>query len=409
VVPARDVLRVLRPDEAFLGITTTPKDTWLFMLHAGTVSVARSAANDADLTRLVHAVLTSIAPAGGGLPAFDMADAARIYGDTLRPFDANMPDVRELVIAPSGALLALPFALLPTAPGEAGDLAQAPWLVRQTNLAYVPAAANFVALRGIAGTSRAPSPWFGFGDFQPASLAQARATYGAPGCGVSAAEFAGLPHLPYASLELQAAAAIFGATPGDELLGGDFTVPQVEAAPLKNFRILHFATHALLPTDLPCQTQPAIVTSVPAGAASANQALLDTGDVTNLHLDANLVILSACNTGGGEAGGEALSGLARSFFYAGARALMVTQWSVNDQVSAYLVADTLNRLHGGVDGGPAGSLRAAQLALIASAGHGAPANLADPFFWAAFAVIGDGGNPSQTELSALSARHAAGL
>ncbi|MDE2458921.1 MAG: CHAT domain-containing protein, partial [Rhodospirillales bacterium] len=148
---------------------------------------------------------------------------------------------------------------------------------------------------------------------------------------------------------------------------------------------------ALLPTDLPCQPEPAIVTSAPAGAKSANNALLTTSDVTGLKLDANLVVLSACNTGGGEAGGEALSGLARSFFYAGARAIMVTQWSVNDQVSAYLVADTLSRLHAGNAGGAAGSLRAAQLALIAGAGKSFPAQIADPFYWAAFTVIGDGG------------------
>ena len=93
---------------------------------------------------------------------------------------------------------------------------------------------------------------------------------------------------------------------------------------------------------------------------------------SDLHLDADLVVLSACNTGGGAEGGEALSGLARSFFYAGARALMVTQWSVNDQVSAYLVADTLSRLHSGAAGGGAGSLRAAQLALIQGAGQEPP-------------------------------------
>jgi CHAT domain-containing protein len=409
VVPAADVLKLLRPDEAFLGITATPGHTWLFFLHKNTVSVARSDTNDADMTKLVSAVRASIEPEAGGLPAFDMADAVKIYGETVGPFAARLPDVHELVVAPSGPLLALPFSLLPEQAGKLDDLANVHWLVRDTTLAYVPAAANFVSLRKIEGTSAAPNPWFGFGDFQPVTLAQARATYNAQTCKDSAAEFAGLPNLPFAKLELQAAGAVFGATHADELLGPDFTVPNVEKADLKSFRILHFATHALLPTDLPCQSSPAIVTSAPAGAASANDALLDTADVTNLKLDANLVVLSACNTGGGAAGGEALSGLARSFFYAGARALMVTQWSVNDQVSAYLVADTLNRVHAGADGGAAGSLRAAQLALIQGAGHGFPANIANPFFWAAFSVIGDGGNAAHAQISALSGGQNAGL
>ncbi len=391
VVPAADVLKLLRPDEAFLGITTTPTHSWLFFLHGGKVEVARSDVNEAGMAGLVSAVRASIEPGASGLPVFDMADAAKIYAATLGPFSQPMRGVKNLVVAPSGALLALPFSLLPTGPASADNLANAPWLIRKTTLAYVPAAANFVSLRRAAGTSAAKQPWFGFGDFQPVTLTQAQATYNAATCPESAAEFAGLPQLPYAKLELQAAAAIFGAGPQDELLGADFTVPDVQKADLKNYRILHFATHALLPTDLPCQPEPAIVTSAPAGATSANDALLTTSDVTGLKLDADLVLLSACNTGGGEAGGEALSGLARSFFYAGARALMVTQWSVNDQVSAYLVADTLSRLHAGSAGGAAGSLRAAQIALIGGAGHGFPAQIADPFYWAAFTVIGDGG------------------
>jgi CHAT domain-containing protein len=409
VVPAKAVLALLRPDEAFLGITATPDHTWLFLLHSGKIDLARSDTNDEKMTNLVASVRASIEPTQAGLPAFDMADAAAIYHATLAPFAADMATVHELVVAPSGPLLALPFGLLPTAAASADDLQSAPWLVRKTTLAYVPAAANFVSLRKIEGTSAATKPWFGFGDFQPVTLAQAQATYSAATCQDSAALFSNLPQLPYAKLELQAAGAIFGAGAGDELLGTNFTVPNVEKAGLQGYRVLHFATHALLPTDLPCQTQPAIVTSAPPGAASAQDALLTTGDVTNLKLDANLVVLSACNTGGGAAGGEALSGLARSFFYAGARALMVTQWSVNDQVSAYLVADTLNRFHAGADGGSAGSLQAAQLALINGAGHGMPGAVANPFFWAAFAVIGDGGSAGHAQLSAVSGSASAGL
>jgi len=402
VVPAADVLKYLRPDEAFLGITAGPDHTWLFLLHKGDVQIARSDTNDASMTKLVGAVRDSIEPTDSGLPTYDMADAAKIYADTVGPFAQTLPDIHELVVAPSGPLLALPFSLLPEGAASATDLAGAHWLVRDTTLAYVPAAANFVSLRKIEGTSAAQKPWFGFGDFQPVTLAQAEQTYNAATCHDSAAEFAGLPILPYAARELQAAAAVFNAGPQDELLAQNFTVPNVESADLKNYRILHFATHALLPTDLPCQNSPAIVTSAPPGATSAAQALLDTADVTGLKLDANLVVLSACNTGGGAAGGEALSGLARSFFYAGARALLVTQWSVNDQVSAYLVADTLARVQSGADGGAAGALRAAQLALIQGAGHGFPDSIADPFFWAAFSVIGDGGGPANSKLSALS-------
>ena len=170
-------------------------------------------------------------------------------------------------------------------------------------------------------------------------------------------------------------------------------MPAVEKAPLKSFRVLHFAAHALLPSELQCQSEPAIVTSDPAGAIDATQALLTASDVAQLNLDADLVILSACNSGGagGSTAGESLSGLARAFFFAGARALMVTHWSVNDQVAAYLVVSVLQRMHADPALGVAGALRATQLGMLQQAGHGLPAEIAAPFFWAGFAVIGDGG------------------
>ncbi len=406
VVPARAVLNLLHPHEAFLGITLTSDHAWLFLLQNQRLQVARSDVGTPGMTKLVNAVRASIEPTQAGLPPFAMQDASAIYQATIAPFAASLTHTSSLVVAPSGPLLSLPFALLPTGPAKPDDLADAPWLVRTKTLAYVPAAANFVSLRKIAGDSRATKPWFGFGDFHAVSLAQAKATFDGPSCGESASLFAGLPKLPFAKLELAAAAGIFGAGPQDELTGAAFTVPAVEAADLKDFRILHFATHALLPSDLPCASEPAIVTSAPAGAKSANRAMLTSSDVTNLHLDADLILLSACNTGGsdGRAGGEALTGLARSFFYAGARGLMVTQWSVNDQVSAYLVASTLQDLKSGEDGGSASSLRAAQLALINGAGHGMPANLANPFFWAAFVVIGDGGKIAGSSLADAQAR-----
>ena len=126
--------------------------------------------------------------------------------------------------------------------------------------------------------------------------------------------------------------------------------------------------------------------------------------MVNLDLDADLVILSACNSGGpgGTTAGESLSGLARAFFYAGARSLLVTHWAVNDQVAAFLVADTLRRMRENPSLGVAGALRDAQLAMLADAGKGLPAEIAHPFFWAPFAVIGEGGERAPaTTISAI--------
>ena len=173
-------------------------------------------------------------------------------------------------------------------------------------------------------------------------------------------------------------------------LGAGFTAATLRAAELGQRRILHFATHALLPGELSCLQEPSIVVSPQAGAVDASSSFVTASDLLGLKLDADLIILSACNTGGpgGSGGGEALSGLARAFFYAGARGLMVTHWAVDDFAATLTVADTLRHQQGGASS--AASLRGAQMLLLEEAGRSLPASFSHPFYWAPFALIGDG-------------------
>jgi CHAT domain-containing protein len=391
VVPAADVLAALRPGEALATIMLADSGGWTFLLRDGVIDVAPVKGNEQSITTLVKRLRASIESPNGELPAFDTKSAQAIYDATLGPMSERLSGAKALVVAPSGPLLSLPFALLLTGSADPANLQAAPWLIRQMTIAHVPSAANFVALRK-AGTSRASHPWFGFGGFHPVTLAQAEASFPGASCADSAKLFASLPPLPFAQRELDAARQLLGASPSDELLNTAFTADAVRRMSLMDYRILHFATHALLPSELRCQDQPAIVTSAPPNARNASGALLTASDVIGLNLDANVIILSACNSGGpgNSTSGESLSGLARAFFFAGARAMLVTHWSINDQTSAFLVADTLRRLAANEDGGLAGALRAAQLGLLDQAGKGLPANLAHPFFWAPFALIGEG-------------------
>jgi CHAT domain-containing protein len=392
VAPAGDVLAALRPDEAFVAITLAGDSGWVFSLRNGQIDAAPLRLGTAAVGDLVRRVRASIEVTTAGVPRFDTDASHALYDAVLAPVASQLVGAKALVVAPSGPLLSLPFAVLLTRPGDPAHLGEAPWLIRDFTIAHVPSAANFVGLRRIAATSRAGRPWFGFGDFRPVTLAQAERSFPTGACADSARLFAGLPPLPFAQRELGAARALLGAAPSDEMLGAAFTVPAVEQANLKNYRVLHFATHALLPTDLRCESEPAIVTSAPPGAVDASGALLTSSDVLGIDLDADVVILSACNSGGpgGANGGDSLSGLARAFFFAGARALMVTHWSISDASSAFLVADTLRRFAAGSDGGLAGSLRDAQLGMLDGAGKTLPASLAHPFYWAPFALIGEG-------------------
>jgi len=391
VKPA-DVFAVLHPGEAFVALTLSDTSGWVFCLRDGKISVSRIPHGTDYFTKLVARVRAGIELTGPALPKFDIAGARELYDLTLRGVAPSLAGAKSVVVAPSGPLLSVPFEIFLTGPAKEDQLATAPWLIRDFTIAHVPAPSNFVSLRKIAGNSRATQPWFGFGEFHPVTRAQAERSFPSASCGQSAAELSGLPILPYAIKELDAARQILGAGTTDELLGPDFTAAHVVAAQLKNYRILQFSTHALLPTDLRCQSEPAIVTSAPAGAADAKGALLTSSQVVQMELDANLVILSACNSGGpgGSTAGESLSGLARSFFYAGARSLLVTHWSVNDQVAAFLVADSLARMKADPSLGISGAVRNAELAMLAGAGKDFPPEIAHPFFWAPFAVIGDG-------------------
>jgi CHAT domain-containing protein len=400
VVPASAVLQLLRPGEAFVAIDFSDAGGWTFALRDGQVTAARVGIDSAAVLKLVARIRAGVEPTTDALPRFDTDAAFDLYKAVLGGVAPQLQGMTHLVVAPTGPLLSIPFGVLLTGPGSPDQLGKAPWLLRQAAIAHVPAAANFVSLRKIAGTSHATQPWFGFGDFHPVTLAQAQKSFPGGECADSAALFAGLPPLPFAGRELEVARLLLGGRKQDELLGTGFTAPAVMKASLKNYRVLHFATHALLPAELKCQSEAAIVTSAPVGATDATGALLTVSDVVGLDLDADTVILSACNSGGGavssadakgtgKVAGESLSGLARAFFYAGARSLMVTHWSVNDQTAAYLVAETMKRVHSGE--GISDALHDAQIGMLNEAGASLPAELAHPFHWAPFALIGDGG------------------
>ena len=134
--------------------------------------------------------------------------------------------------------------------------------------------------------------------------------------------------------------------------------------------------------------EPSLVLSIPKQPTEFDDGLLTASEVAQLKLNADWVVLSACNTiAGDKPGAEALSGLARSFFYAGARALLVSHWAVNSEAATRLSISTFDRLKSDPKLGRAEALRQAMLAYLNDASS--PRN-AYPAFWGAFALIGEG-------------------
>jgi CHAT domain-containing protein len=215
--------------------------------------------------------------------------------------------------------------------------------------------------------------------------------------GVNTAELAMLPRLPDTADELKSIAAAMRADPGKALhLGKEANEQAVKSMDLSKVKVLAFATHGLVPGELDGLSQPALALTAPAIAGVEGDGLLTMEEILALKLDADWVVLSACNTGAASgAGADAASGLGRAFFYAGTRALLVTNWSVHSESARELIGDLFRRQAAAPSLTRSESLRQAMMALVDGPGFvGADGktefSYAHPLFWAPYSIIGDG-------------------
>lgn len=291
-----------------------------------------------------------------GARGFDRARSYRLYQALL-----GAPEIAALVqgkqrwtLAPQGMLLSAPFAALvvePPAGGEAGDsdpasLRAARWLGLTRTLSVTPSIAALNAQRRLtpARASAQNVAFFGLGD--PAFDGQPGPTRGGVqlfterGANVDAVR--ALPRLPGTRAEIEELARAFGARREDYVLDVSATERELNRrsadGSLRRAEVIAFATHGLMAGDLAGGlAEPALALTPPRQASQTDDGLLTASEASRLRLNARWVILSACNTAaGGEPDADGLTGLAQSFFYAGARTLLVSQWPVNDDAARRL-------------------------------------------------------------------------
>ena len=319
------------------------------------------------------------------------------------------------MVVPAGALTALPFQLLVTEQPKTAiprleDIAtyrDAAWLVRRQAVSVLPSVANIRALRVAGRRDQAGKPMVGFGDpvFDPAERAKALAERRAASTRVAATTRAysdfwrgagvdrtllsrALPPLLDTADELKAVAAKLGAPDSDIHLANDASETTVKRTTLSDYRVVYFATHGLVAGDVQGLGEPSLALTLPAKPSEFDDGLLTASEVAQLKLNADWVVLSACNTAAGDKpGAEALSGLARAFFYAGARALLVTHWSIDSDAATRLTTATFDNLRSDPRIGRAEALRQAMLTYMND--KTGPLN-AYPAFWGPFALIGEG-------------------
>lgn len=403
----QDIAKNLKANELFVSVLPSDKETYVFAVASdGKVVLHRAVMGQAEAAKQVAHLRKNLDVAGLGhqAPAFDVSAAHQLYKQLLQPLEPMMQGKEHLIIASSGSLGQLPFAVLPMQ----AKSSQTPWLIRQFAISHIPSANAWVALKRLAATPSGTQPMLAWGDplFNRQQLAQTtpqssgkpvrsmlekrnETSFDLEKSKVDVVRYADIPALPETRDEVLALAKTLGANPStDVFLGKDATRESVLSVDkqglLQQKQIIAFATHGLLPGDLPHLDQPAL--AMAASEQAGASPLLTLEDVLGLKLNADWVILSACNTAGADGRvEEALSGLARGFFYAGSRSLLVTHWSVESESAMQLTTHTFAAYKANPSMTRANALRSAMLKVMAQR------QFEHPAFWAPYALVGEGG------------------
>ncbi|MBR0656946.1 CHAT domain-containing tetratricopeptide repeat protein [Plastoroseomonas arctica] len=310
---------------------------------------------------------------------FSIRAARDLYDILIHPALRDLErSIDQLLIVPDSPFQSMsPHLLL--GPGNR-------WLVQDFAVTVTPSVGSLVEARAANRTSStAPMAFLGVGNPQTSLYATPSQLASRGSHPDLRNALSNLSLLPGSADELRAMARTFGEPQSTILLEAQATERGFIAAIPRRFRTIAFATHALMAGELPLLTEPAIVLT-PADEDIPYEGLLTASDVAALELDADLIILSACNTAAPESGAyaDALSGLARAFLHAGARNLLVSHWAVDDRATIQLTTLFVQELRA-LPGRPiAGALRAAILTMMNDQAQ----VFRHPAFWAPFIVVG---------------------
>jgi CHAT domain-containing protein len=388
--------RLLADDEALLVFDFDEK-SYVWMITSTDAGWAELSISEKDLAaqvRDLRAWLTN------PRQQFDAKLAYKIYDATFGTFSDKIASKKRVTVVTNGALTSLPAGLLVTTDPSGKMFKDADWFIRSHAIAILPSVASLKILRGATQGSSARRPLIAFADpifsravrGQAEQVALSEATNFYRGTQIDVARMIEhLPQLPGTRREVQQLAADLKAAPQDIKLGLYATEAAVKHATLSQYRIVYFATHGLVSGDLEdfakTKAEPALALTMPDKPSDLDDGLLTASEVAQLKLDADWAVLSACNTAAEDKpGAEALSGLARAFFYAGARSLIVSHWAVSDEATARLMIGTFRASARDPKLSHAEALRQSMLAMIDAAKSDAEA---DPRLWAPFVVVGE--------------------
>lgn len=332
-----------------------------------------------------------------GETRFDLALAAELYQLLLGNTEvaAVVADARTLIFVPSGPLASLPPGLLVTELRfDNGDdsqesLRRTPWLIRTHAIAVMPSIAALRTLRQILPVERQRprQPLLSFIDPAlptPDERAAVELSVRSTSLWIDR-ELAQLQPLPFARREGAALRALLGGDGDWTFVGAAASEARLrslsDSGQLADARVIQFATHGFPAMPFDGRSEPMLVL---ADGADTGATVLMASEVAQLRINADWVILSGCNTASPGGSGGGLSGFTEAFIAAGASALLVSHWRVDDPSVARIVPQTIRHaFHAGQS--RAQALRLAMLELLDDEDFRA----AHPAFWAPLTLVGD--------------------
>jgi CHAT domain-containing protein len=414
VISLQDLQKALRPGEAYYKMTIVDDDIYALLVTSTSSRVVKLKLTAETLSSEVDSLRETISTIDRGQRvtyAYDVALAHKLYVDLFGPFDSELGQVKHLIFEPDGAMLRMPPNPLVVDqasvdlynqrvqknPDADFNFTGIKWFGRDRDISTAVSPRSFVNLRE-APPSSGTKQYLGLGNnaLPPANAAEVIPAAADRDCILPLSTWT---H-PISARELHTADDILAknnAGSAKLITGADFTDTAIEEMPdLNQYRIIHFATHGVVTATRPkCPAQPALLTSF---GSSGSDGLLTFREIFDLDLDADLVILSACDTAGeatelatqsaglGTGGDVALDGLVRAFVGAGGRLVVASHWPVPDDYNA------TERLITGLFTTTPGTATVTALRLSEQTLMDDP-NTSHPFYWSAFAAVGDGEIP----------------
>ena len=391
-LPIGTIAQSLSADEALLSYVRTENGYIATAITVSdVVSLKLSSAPD-TIDELVRSARRGVQIRGGRLPNFRHDDAHALYNAILAPIEKAIGKLpRKLLIVPDGALETIPFSALVTSPVGDTD-GEVTWAADRYVIARLPSVTSLPLLRGATSASPGSDPFLGIGNpaldgmpgdlrgFAPGEVLALRG-------GADIQRLRALPRLPDTADELHRLSATLEAPAESLVLGEQATERHVRSMTLDQYAIMAFATHALVAGEIGNLREPGLVLT-PSEAdeeAGGYDGYLAASEIAQMRLNAELVLLSACNTAApGPNSAKGLSGLARSFFFAGARSLLVSHWAVDSMAASRLTTSMLRAYRQESALSYSEALAVAMREMRQSSSQ----ELSHPALWAPFEIVG---------------------